>query len=143
MYIFEYKKGLQLEYIQVFVSQEFTPPHLLRGVNIDIYTNKLSLYANFLICNEKGVDIGFIAFYENREQNVIYITLIAVRQGLQHKGVGSKMMDKLVSSYQDTEFRGIKLEVDKDNTNAYLFYLKHNFYLIEDRKTKLLMGKDI
>ena len=33
------------------------------------------------------------------------------------------MMDKLVSSYQDTEFRGIELEVDKDNTNAYLFYL--------------------
>lgn len=143
MNYYDFKRGLQLDRVLRFVGSEFTPPQLLNNVNLDSYARKLSEFANFLICGLDGEDIGFIAFYENKISNELYITLIAVRQDLQHHGYGSDLLCQFEQKYKGTLFTEIKLEVDKDNLNAYDFYRKHGFHEIEDRSQKLLMGKRI
>lgn len=106
---------------------------MLSKIDSESYAKKLSKFANFLICSDNGEDIGFIAYYENNVRNELYITLIAVKQGLQHQGIGSELLYQLESKYKDSSINSIELEVDKTNTNAHKFYLNHGFKEIEDR----------
>lgn len=96
-----------------------------------------------MICRQIDADKGFIAYYENEERKVLYITLIAVRQDLKHQGIGGNLLCSLEHEYRSTEYKGIELEVSKTNSNACSFYLKHGFRILEDRNNKLLMGKDM
>lgn len=82
-----FEKGLTLNRVRRFVSQEFTPL-LLNNLNLDGYAHKLSDFANFLLCKRNSDDIGFIAYYENQQDRVLYISLITVRRGCQHQGIG-------------------------------------------------------
>jgi len=96
---YDFKRGLPLDRVLRFVGSEFTPPLLLNNVNLDSYARKLSEFANFLICSLDGEEIGFIAFYENKISNELYITLIAVRQDLQHHGYGSDLLCQFEQRY--------------------------------------------
>lgn len=95
-----------------------------------------------MVADENGEVEGFTAFYKNRDANQLYVTLICVDKVCQGHGIGSKMLQRLISLRADG-FQSIALEVTKSNEGAYHFYKKHGFIEQEDRGEKLLMVKDI
>lgn len=81
-----------------------------------------------------------IAYYENKQQSQVYVTLICVERVYQSQGVGSMMLNYLVNNIDDA-FETIALEVNSKNDKAIKFYTKHGFIKTEDRGEKFLMEK--
>lgn len=137
----------KLSYISVIeilrkYSPLFTPP-LSQSLDLEEYSAKLFNKANFVIYRDQGEIKGLIAYYNNKQKNQVYITLICVDGICQSHGIGSKMLDHLVGLINRTrgEFDTIALEVNKKNYKALRFYTKHGFIRIEDRGEKVLMEK--
>lgn len=122
-------------------SNSFTPP-LSSEVSLDEYADKLAAHANFIVCTEGFNIIGYVAFYKNDKLKQLYIPLICVFDNYQHKGIGTKMLNRLVDDYC-SEYSTIALEVVKKNTKAFDFYIKQEFKIKEDRGKRLLMIKQI
>lgn len=85
----------------------------------------------------KEENIGFLAFYLNRELKETYVTLIAVKNGYQQLRVGSKLLKKCEVESKNNNIIKIKLEVYKNNKKAISFYKNNNFKKenIESEKT--------
>lgn len=120
-------------------SPLFTPP-LSQSVDLEVYSKKLSEKATFVTCQDQGVIRGMIAYYENKQQSQVYVTLICVERVYQSQGVGSMMLNYLVNNIDDA-FETIALEVNSKNDKAIKFYTKHGFIKTEDRGEKFLMEK--
>ena len=121
------------------VNLLFTPP-ISDAVDLRVYSHKLYTHASFIICKESNNIIGFTAFYKNKEEKQLYVSLICVESSCQSLGVGGKML-AMLSSLKTEGFYSIGLEVVKTNKGAYNFYKKHGFIEHEDRGKKILMHK--
>lgn len=135
----------QLEYetvasILVATDKEFTPP-LSRVVDIEQFAIKLAKYARWAICSIEQMYVGGIAFYENSEENQLYVSLICVLPQYRMQGVGKSLLDYTVQ--HTCGFDSIALEVNKNNINAYSFYINYGFSVAEDRDDKFLMIKKL
>lgn len=120
----------------------FTPPHS-ESVDLEQYSAKLSRYACLLTVEEDdGSVVGFMAYYRNDDLHQLYVTIVCVDNAYQHKGIGSRLFERL-ESLASPGYTTIGLEVVKTNTKAYNFYKKHHFIVQEDRGTKLLMLKKL
>lgn len=138
--VFEHR--LDIEQCKLLLSELYTPSYLLREVNIALYAQKLSEKAHFLLMKKDDMTIGFIAYYLNRESSIIYITLITVHRDFRHQGVGRIMMQSLINEYKQ-EFNYIDLEVEKTNKFGQLFYKSEQFVLLEQRKEKFLLRRNL
>lgn len=136
--LLSYEMGLGL---LIKATPLFTP--LSETLDLELYARKLSDKASFVVCYSNKEIIGFIAYYLNAKDRQVYITLICVDEGQQTHGIGSKMLEFLVSKVKqsDIPYDSIALEVNKQNNKAYNFYIKHEFVEQEDRGKKLLMVK--
>lgn len=117
-------------------------PSLSTNLDLKKFNIKLSEHAEFVLSKEGEDTIGFIAYYNNKEQHQYYITLLCVSKSSRTKGIASKMLHFL----EDNRCRNIdsiSLEVKKENYSALKFYLKHNFAIKEDRNEKFLMEKKL
>ena len=119
-------------------NEVFTPALTCTGIDILSYSEKLSKFANFIVCKEHSDIVAYIAFYRNDEIGQLYIPLICVLPKYQHKGLATKMFKYLKVKYR-LQYRTIALEVLKQNDKAYEFYVKQGFMIAEDRKDKFLM----
>ena len=124
-------------------ENSFTPPLSCNiPYTVEEYATKLSEHASFVLCKEDERVIGFTAFYLNKEGGYAYVPQIWVSDDYQRQGIGSAMIDELVKNVGD-EINSIRLEVRKNNSKAFSFYLKSGYTVVEEKKGKCLMEKQV
>ena len=74
--------------------------------------------------NIKSV-VGFCDYWHTFDSATI--TQIAVHPELQHKQLGSAMIDEIINDCYAKKVQTLTLEVRANNTKAINFYLKHGF----------------
>lgn len=112
-------------------------------IDIEFYAKKWAENAKFLsLKDEKEYLVSLIIYYENLFNSSLYITEFVVTRLYRHRGIGHIMLDYLIGNYS-INFRYVDLEVAKDNKNAYQFYIREGFRIIEEKDVKYLMRKDI
>lgn len=133
-------KSEVLSLLNYFDDSSDSPLHEV--LDFEIYSKKFSDYAYFLIVEAQNEINGFIAFYKNEEDKLIYIPQIIVHKNSRHKGIGHKMMSALVNHTQSF-YNKIQLEVAKDNHYARDFYAREGFLIVEERKVRFLLEKSL
>lgn len=112
-------------------------------IDFDVYSEKLSLHAHFILAYEEGELMGFIAYYINKEKCHVYIPLIVVHKEGRHRGIGHNMLSSLWEKLP-VGIEQISLEVKEANDNARNFYQREGFFvLLNTNKGKLLLNKSI
>ncbi len=86
-------------------------------------------HAEYLIIYKDKEAIGRI--YVDRDNNSICLIDIALLPQFKNKGLGTKLLKKLLFEAQQTQ-KKVVLHVEKFNP-AYQWYLKHGFMQIEDK----------
>ncbi|MBR6918012.1 MAG: GNAT family N-acetyltransferase [Clostridia bacterium] len=87
---------------------------------------------------------GYIAFYCNDEvSKQAYLSMITVRSDYQHKGIGSLLMDYMISTVRINNFESIKLEVNKNNDKAKMFYHRYGFKKVSEKDESLFLLLEI
>ena len=87
------------------------------------YSEKLSCNASTLEVWDNKKLIGLLAYYHNKSD--IYISNISVSESLGNSGLGTFLLDKLISVIQAGNT--ISLEVRENNDKALRFYKKFGF----------------
>ncbi len=142
----EFKIGVRLSQEEVMrllnhFDDSFDIP-LHEGLDFISYSEKLSMYAYFVLVIEKEKLLGFIAYYLNDVKKFVYTPLIVVHKDGRHRGVGHLMLDVLCSQYAGL-YESVNLDVLKNNMNARRFYEREGFKVIEDHNERLLLNKSI
>lgn len=105
------------------------------------YLEKLAQCAE-LIMHQEGPDVlGYVFFYCNasdREQS--YITLLGTSPSARGRGIGYGMVHQVLFISKLRGFRECRLEVSKVNKEAFNFYRRMGFHVVEDRGDKYLMA---
>ena len=106
----------------------FKAPWKKQNVLYEMHDNPVS---NFWVVeleitseNLKSV-VGFCDYWHTFDSATI--AQIAVHPSLQHKQLGSAMMDEIINDCYAKKVRTLTLEVRHDNEKAIRFYLKHGF----------------
>lgn len=84
--------------------------------------NDNSLY--FVAKNEKEV-LGFVGIINNID--FVEISNIVVRKDLRNKGIGNKLLEKIIEIAKEMKKEKILLEVNEKNEGAIKLYEKNNF----------------
>lgn len=132
----------QKAYSLLSSSEKFFTPPLSTEIDLSTYAGKLGKHAHFIACIYNEDIIGYTAFYCNDHARQLYIPLICVSEAHRQEGLGSQMLKRLADTYNNRYYT-IALEVVKENTKAYNFYIKQGFKIQEDRGKKFLMVKAI
>jgi ribosomal protein S18 acetylase RimI-like enzyme len=75
--------------------------------------------------------VGFIIGVPFTDQ-FAKILMIGVHPTMQRKGIGSLLLDKLLTVFHQHNISIIELEVSVNNKKAIHFYQKHNFQITEE-----------
>lgn len=102
--------------------------YILGDIKKNINDNPFSKYLIYLE-NEKVV--GYINYYLIYDR--IEIANFNVLSVFQNNGIGSKLLENLINSY-DKKVKNITLEVKKDNEKAIYLYHKYGFKDMAIRK---------
>lgn len=104
-------------------------PHLMDKIsNLEDYAEKLSELAYVYSAEKNGESVGILIFYANdSESKEAYISLIGVKKENERKGIGKALLDYCFKLSRKHGMCKIRLEVDKDNSNAIKFYKKNGF----------------
>jgi len=89
-------------------------------------------FSKILIFKKKEEIIGYLIFREIKPE--IEIFKIGVKKEYQRKGVGTKLMQKLMEFAKEKKISKIFLEVKASNLSAYNFYKKLGFKEMYRRK---------
>lgn len=98
--------------------------------------NDNSLY--FVAKKEEKI-LGFIGIIKNID--FIEISNIVVKKDFRNKGIGNKLLQKIIEVAKQMKKNEIYLEVNEKNDNAIFLYEKNNFQKVGIRK-KYYNGKD-
>jgi len=85
--------------------------------------------------------IGFIVGVPFSE-DYAKILMIGVKPSMQNKGIGSQLLRKLLTEFENRQFLTIELEVAVSNTVAIKFYQKHNFSIVNKFNQFYQNGED-
>lgn len=121
-------------------------PHLTEKIsNLEDYAEKLSVFAYVYAANDNSENVGILVFYANDiESKEAYISLIGVKKGKECKGIGKALLDYCSKLSREHGMCKIRLEVDKDNSNAIKFYEKNGFsFLNATARNSFYMEKNI
>ena len=132
---------LEVKTLLEIADTEFWRP-ISTSLDIDKYSHKLSLLADFIVAKESGKNVGFIAYYRNIENSFLYVSFIWRSRLYTKKDIGKKMLDYMISQENGKLFKKVLLEVNKQNPALY-FYSKNGFVIEEDRNNKYLMKLDL
>ena len=120
-------------------NQDFTPP-LSLSLDLNLYAEKLSNHAVFIVLKDNDNILGCLAFYTNAIENFVYVPYFWISHEKQKDGWGRKLLTYLVN-ITNSRYKEIRLEEVKNNFNAFSFYKKNNFNVIEDRNSKYLLSR--
>ena len=124
-----------LESIREFfyrTDKEFDVP-LSQKVNVDEYTFKLYMHAEFFVCYDDNKIIGMICCYMNRPPEA-YISHVCVDSEHQGKGIFKELFTLVKKECFIKSIGMISLEVNKNNYNAQQIYKKLGF--VDSNKTE-------
>ncbi len=92
--------------------------------------------------------LGFAGIWKSVDD--VHITDIVVKKTNRNSGVGSKLLEKLISTAISENFKAITLEVNENNLPAINLYLKYGFKNVGLRKkyydnkyNAIIMTKDL
>ncbi len=121
-------------------AMAFIPP-LVPRLNLSDYSEKIALNATqFWVLNDED-EVGFAACYlNNPESEIGFITSISVCQKFQGKGLGSLLLNSIVSVGREQGFKHIRLEVFHENRVAVEFYLKFGFEILDQTQNKMILN---
>lgn len=124
-------------------DKEFTP-FLSSKLNLISYSAKLSENAMFLLCIQKEHRIGYIAFYENKPENFIFITSFCIKHDYRGKSIAHNLIKELCDYSIKRKYKKIILEVRCDNERALHFYKKELFCKLgETDKNTFVLQKSL
>ena len=108
-------------------------PHLKEKIgNIHKYAEKLDEFAEVYILLDNGIRKGISVFYDNDKQNCFgYISLIGIKEQYRKQNLGGITIDFTHEIMRKNGMKYCKLEVDKDNKNAYDFYIHKGYEFCE------------
>lgn len=92
--------------------------------------NKNSIY--YVAKDENGLIVGFAGILIILDE--ANITNIVTKKSLRHKGIGTILLDKLISASKKKNLSSITLEVNENNKPAINLYKKFNFENMGIRK---------
>ena len=99
-------------------------------------SKKFSEKAYFYYYGTVNEPEAFIAFYANDfDIRTSYISMIIVARDYQGKGLGKKLIEKMISVSLNNNMKRIKLEVNKENIKAIKFY-EHLGFIKTEEETK-------
>lgn len=126
--------------LSYFDDSSDTPLH--EGLDFKSYSLKLSKFAYFILAYDNSNLVGFIAYYLNEKNKIVYVPQVVVHKFGRHKGIGHAMFTSLEKANKGL-FSHIELEVLKENKNARLFYEREGFVFKDDHGNRLLLFKSI
>lgn len=93
---------------------------------------KLVLKEKKLFLMKKDISVGYITFDINEADNSVYIHFFKIYEKYQGFGLGTFMLEEMISFFKKNSFKSIYLEVDNcfSNIDRYLlvnFYKKFGF----------------
>ena len=121
----------------------------LKNIN-NLCGKKIDNNNPFIKCYSYSYDnkiIGYLLFQHIYDR--IEIDDFFVLENHRNNGIGSKLMEKLISYSKDNSIKNITLEVRKDNYNAIRIYEKYGFESVALREKyyngvdALLMKKEL
>lgn len=101
----------------------------------------LKFHANlcYVALNEKKI-IGGISGH--KKNGIVIIDDIAVREGYQHRGVGSKLIEKVFSTCRNGDVKEVRGEVHYKCASSIAFGYKHGFRVLECKRDHFGEGED-
>ena len=115
---------------------------LSEAMDIPKMANKWSHYAKFLMLKDEDNLAALIVFYENCEENFIYITHFVVMPDYRHIGMGHYALISLLECYSN-KYNQIRLKVRKTNSIARAFYTREQFEILEELDEAYVLKKTI
>ncbi len=91
--------------------------------------NENSIY---IVAKYEGKIVGFGGIWKAVYD--VHVTNIVVKKDLRHLGIGTKILEKLISISKELKFNSITLEVNENNKNAIKLYEKFGFKKLGIRK---------
>jgi len=132
--------AIQKEILEIIEAEQYRQGGLFLPSDSDSYLAKISLHAELITHQEGESCLGFCFFYCNAEdKQASYITLIGTSRAARGKGVGYGLLQHVLAVTRQRGFSSCQLEVRKANHEAFLFYQKAGFSILEDRGEKYLM----
>lgn len=133
--------GKEIEAVVRAFDGVFMPP-LSQRVDLHSYAEKLAQNANWILVYEEGDLVGHCAAYMNRG-SCAYISSIAVRPGMQGRGIGGILWEYLEQEARGKGICRIELKVAKANLTGIQFYQYHKCKAIGEEDGWIMMGKEI
>lgn len=104
-----------------------------RVYDMEVYAKKLFNFAENYMITCEGHEGGFFSFYNNdMTEKRAYLSLIAINPDYQRMKMGSQALQFICQECKKKQMKKIRLEVDKINNIARLFYVKNGFSIIGD-----------
>ena len=104
---------------------EFWTPSILE-------TEILNSDSTYIVAKTNQEVVGFAGLWDDTYN--MHITNIAVKKTYRNKGIGDKLLKKLMQITKEKSKETITLEVNEQNTIAQKLYLKNGFKIMGKRK---------
>ena len=124
-FIFAYREDIDPEVLQIFTKKHFQ--------NEKVKQEILSKVVRFLLLEKNSEIYGYAKILnqpvpsEEKSDPAIFIEKIYVKAGLKGKGLGTILLNEILSLAHEEDKTYIWLKVWEKNTEAQKFYHRHNF----------------
>lgn len=116
----------------------FNPSISQKVNNMESYAEKIAESA-FVYVAKNHKNLGFVTLYANDNvTKTAYISFIGVHPEARNKKVGRSLLELCYKKAKGQGMKYIKLEVQKKNSGAQMFYEKNGFIYSEDATKKSL-----
>lgn len=80
-----------------------------------------------------NIPSGYLHYYFNKEENIVYLSKIYLKSNNQTKGIGQMMMNRVIDFAYNNNAKFVELTVNKNNQKAIRFYEKNGFRNVESK----------
>ncbi len=139
------KEEKEIFELLLYFNSSFEPSLTERGIDLELYSKKLSMNSICIGAYCNGKCVAFSSFYANDFENLTsYLTLIVVDEGYRNKRIGQLLLDKFSEVSIERKMKKAKLEVRKNNLIAINLYKKKGFeFLKESSNGFIYMNKNL
>lgn len=116
----------------------------LIDLNLENYVDKIISHAKIISIVIGGEIRAFIAYYDNDpKKELAYLTMVVVDYEYRGLGYGKNLIKMALENLKHRNFKKFKLEVHKENDQAYLLYKSLGFCLSGENDESIFMIKEI
>lgn len=123
-------------------DNNFLPP-LSQRVALQAYSKKIKEFAITFEAWSENILVGLVAAYTNATEQSAFITNVSILKRFMGLSIAAKLTSNCIDYVKQNNFKEIKLEVHKNNTNAIGLYKKINFMQYDTKDDLYLMKLEI